>query len=337
MTDAQYAYRLDRLRQMIERRLRRSLRRGSPHQLNEACRYVLDGGGKRLRGVLVILGCRAVGGRAERALDAGAAVEIMHNFTLVHDDIMDSASSRHGRPTVHIYWDLNGALLTGDVLLGAAYEALLRTRHAQMRSLLELFTQGLIGVCRGQALDLEFALRSDVTVREYFGMIEQKTARLISMAAELGGMLGRGTPRQLRALKNFGHHLGRAFQLQDDLLDVVAEEAQLGKSIGGDIIERKRTYLLLTALRRARGGDRRTLEKLLRLPPGDRALRTGTGRAQTIASVTGIYRRLGVLEDARLLVRRNTSRALEALADLPPNEGHAMLRWLAERLGRRAF
>ena len=319
---------------MIEQRLRRSLRRGSPHQLNEACRYVLDGGGKRLRAALVILACRAVGGRTAQALDAGAAVEIMHNFTLVHDDIMDSAPSRRGRPTVHLRWDLNGALLTGDVLLGAAYEALLRTPRRDMRPLLELFTAGLIEVCRGQALDLEFERRSDVTVREYFVMIEKKTAHLITMATELGGTLGRGTARQLRALKTFGHHLGRAFQLQDDLLDVVADQAELGKSIGGDIIERKRTYLLLTALQRTRGQDRRTLTRLLRLPPGDRALRAG--RRETIAEVRSIFRRHGVLADAERLVRRDTARALEALEELPPGEGRTMLRWLAERLGSRA-
>ena len=337
MTDAQCAYRLERLRGEIERRLRRRLRRGSPHDLNEACRYVLDGGGKRLRAVLVVLACRAVGGRTEQALDAGAAVEIMHNFTLVHDDIMDSALSRRGRPTVHIRWDLNNALLTGDVLLGVAYEALLESRRREVRPLLELFTAGLIEVCRGQALDLEFERRSDVTVREYFHMIEKKTGRLIAMAAHLGGMLGRGSPRQLRALRTFGHHLGRAFQLQDDLLDIVADHAQFGKTIGGDIIERKRTYLLLTALERARGKDRRTLRWLLALPNNDRALRTAAGRTRTIATVTDIYQRHGVLQDARRLVRRDTNRALRALSELPPGEGRTMLKWLAEHLVVRVF
>lgn len=321
---------------MVERRLRRSLRRGSPHDLNESCRYVLDGGGKRLRAVLVLLGCRAVGGRVVQALDAGAAVEIMHNFTLVHDDIMDSAPSRRGRPTVHVRWDINNALLTGDVLLGTAYEVLLRTRRGDLRRQAELFTAGLNEVCRGQALDLEFERRHDVSVREYFGMIEKKTGRLIAMAVELGGMIGGGTSRQREALRRYGHYLGRAFQLQDDLLDVVALERELGKTIGGDIIERKRTYLLLTAMERARGADRRTLEHLLRLPPSSPALRTEAGRIRTVAAVTGIYQRYGVLEDTRRLVRRNTNRALESLRALPPGEGRTMLRWLAERLVGRS-
>ena len=297
MTDTQCAYRLELLRRRIEHRLRRVLRRGSPHDLNEACRYVLDGGGKRLRGALVILSCHAVGGRTEQALDTSAAIEIMHNFTLVHDDIMDSAPSRRGRPTVHIQWDINNALLTGDVLLGVAYETLLATRRRDVRPLVELFTAGLIEVCRGQALDLEFERRSDVTVREYFRMIEKKTARLISLAAELGGILGGGRVKQVRALKAFGHHLGRAFQLQDDLLDVVGEEAQLGKTVGGDIIERKRTYLLLTAVKRARGNDRRTLRsaacsprRRARAPHPGRTRqndRTGHGRLPTPGGASG--------------------------------------------------
>jgi geranylgeranyl diphosphate synthase type II len=321
---------------MVERRLQHSLRRGSPHDLNDSCRYVLSGGGKRLRAVLVLLGCRAVGGRVAQALDAGAAVEIMHNFTLVHDDIMDSAPARRGRPTVHIRWDSNNALLTGDVLLGTAYEVLLQTRRGDLRQQLELFTAALIEVCRGQALDLEFERRRDVSVREYFGMIEKKTARLIAMAVELGGMIGGGTSRQRDALHRYGHYLGRAFQLQDDLLDVVARERELGKTIGGDIIERKRTYLLLTALERARGADRRALEHLLRLPASSPALRAGAGRTRTVAAVTAIYRRYGVLEDTGRLVRRNTDRALDALRTLPPGEGRTMLRWLAERLVGRS-
>lgn len=320
---------------MIELRLRDSLSRGRPRRLNEACRYILEGGGKRLRAVLVVVACRAVGGRTAQALDAGCAVEIMHNFTLVHDDIMDSAATRRGRPTVHIRWDLNGALLAGDVLIGAAYEALLRTSHRQARPMMRLFTQTLIEVCRGQALDLEFAERKHVTVREYFAMIEQKTARMIAMASELGGMLGGGTTGERSALRRFGHHLGRAFQLQDDLLDVVAEETELGKTIGGDILERKRTYLLLRALERARGADGRTLRALLTLDPRDRALRSSAGRAHLIRTVTDIYTRLGVLEDARRQVRRETDRALAALKALPQSDHRAMLSWLAESLVRR--
>ena len=335
MGEQRYARRLAELRHLIDLRLRRSLSVGRPHRLNEACRYVLGGGGKRLRAVLVVVACRAVGGRTAQALDAGCAVEIMHNFTLVHDDIMDSAATRRGRPTVHIRWDLNGALLTGDVLVGAAYEALLRSSHRESAPMMRLFTRALIDVCRGQALDLEFAERDRVTLREYFTMIEQKTGRMIAMAAELGGMVGGGGRGERAALRRFGHHLGRAFQLQDDLLDVVAEEAELGKTIGGDILERKRTYLLLCALERARGADRRVLRALLRLKGRDRALRSKTGRARLIRTVTDIYLRLGVLEDARRQVRRETDRALAALKALPQSDDRAMLTWLAESLVRR--
>ena len=189
-----YERRYDLLRRRVDRHLASLITPGSPRALRDACAYVLSGGGKRLRAILVLLGCEAVGGSAAQALHAAAAVEIMHNFTLVHDDIMDHAPTRRGRPTVHVRWDLNTALLAGDTLLAIAYENLLRTRHADQTVLTHLFTQSVIGVCEGQALDLEFEQRRNVRVADYFTMIEQKTGRLIAVATELGGRIGGGTP-----------------------------------------------------------------------------------------------------------------------------------------------
>jgi len=344
MTESIHGRHYEDLRRMVERRLRGLTQRGSPEDLNDACRYVLSAGGKRIRAVLVLLSCEAVGGNAKQALDASVALELMHNFTLVHDDIMDHARSRRGRPTVHIRWNVNNALLAGDVLLAMAYAALLRSRTAKLSPLVELFTGALLQVCEGQALDLEFETRADVSVRDYFRMIGKKTGRLFSAAGELGGLLGGGSPRQVTVLREFGHHLGRAFQLQDDLLDVTADPSRLGKSIGGDIVERKKTYLLLKAAERTRGRDRAVVQVLLR---GNRrradgghgamqqSVATDPREARMIRTVTDIYRRYGVLKDTERQVRANTRRAVRALDSLPRNESAAALRWLSERLVTR--
>jgi len=331
MTATLFSRRYTALRRMVDRCLAAVVTRGGPKDLVDACSYVLAGGGKRVRSTLVLLACEAVGGRLKDAVDAGAAIEIMHNFTLVHDDVMDHAPSRRGRATVHVRWDLNNALLVGDVLLGLAYRSLLRTRSESLPQLVGLFTSGVIEVCEGQALDLEFEKRSDVTVDEYFAMIEKKTGRLISMATEMGALIGGGSRAHVEALKMFGHYLGRAFQLQDDLLDVVAEEKHFGKTIGGDIIEGKKTFLLLKAAERVAGKDRFLLRKIL--TRGGKGL--GSRRA-TVAAVTALYRRTGVLDETRDQIRRNTRKAVAALDALPAGHATAMLRWLSDSLIHRA-
>jgi len=332
--DMQHNERLARLRSMVDRRLAQHLRSGRPGDLRTASRYVMAGGGKRVRSTLVQLSCEAVGGRPEAAVHAGAAIELMHNFTLVHDDIMDRARSRRGRPTVHVAWDLNTALLVGDILLGHAYDLLLKSDQRVLSRLSSSFTRGLLDVCEGQAMDLEFGHREDVRVRDYFAMIELKTGRLLSLACEMGGMLGGGGQKDLSTLRSFGHYLGRAFQLQDDLLDVIADQKRLGKPIGGDIIEGKRTYLLLTALERARGEDLRVLRSILKA--GGRAGRGRLPRQVVVRRVADIYRRTGVLRDTERLVRLNTRRALTSLDMLRPSPAREALRWMAEQLVKRA-
>jgi geranylgeranyl diphosphate synthase type II len=336
MSTATYQRKLATLRRMVERRLAAMVTVRSPRDLTEACRYVLSAGGKRVRSTLLLLSCEAVGGTARQAVDAGAALEILHNFTLVHDDIMDNAAARRSRPTVHIRWNVNTALLTGDVLLGLAYSSLLRTRVGNIPRLCALFTQGLIEVCEGQGLDLEFERREHVSVRDYFTMIEKKTGRLIALAAEMGGLIGGGHPNDIRALRSFGHYLGRAFQLQDDLLDVIADQVTFGKSIGGDIVERKKTYLMLTALERATKDDRLYLEMFIRKRPLGTDRMDPEARARTISDVTAIYRKYGVVDETRSLVNRNTRKALAALSALRHNAATEMLAQLSEELVQRA-
>lgn len=331
MNDGDFEVRYAALRRMIDRRSASLARRGSPEDLNDGCRYVLSGGGKRIRAVLLLLSCEAVGGSIRRALDAGVAVETLHNFTLVHDDIMDHASSRRGRPTVHTRWDLNTALLVGDSLMGLAYVSLSHAAGRVNAPLAELLTHGLLEICEGQALDLEFERRSDVTVQEYFRMIEKKTGRLLSVAAEMGGLIGGGTPRQTRALREFGRYLGRAFQLQDDVLDVIADQERLGKPIGGDIVAGKKTFLLLKAAESTRGKDRALIARIL---AGHGTVQPSR-RARMIADVTALYQRYGIIAEAKRQVRRNTTLAVAALGALPRNRATGMLRWLSEALVHR--
>jgi geranylgeranyl diphosphate synthase type II len=340
MTRSAYCRHHEGLRRLIDRRLASIAAGGTDRNLRDACRYVLQGGGKRVRAILVLLACRAAGGTYRKALDAAAAIEILHNFTLVHDDIMDHANSRRGRPTVHRKWDANTALLAGDVLIGKAYQVLLRSTHDADGGLSRLFTQGLLDVCEGQALDIALERQPRFSTAAYFQMIRKKTAALIAMAAELGGLIGGATPRERAALRDFGIQLGTAFQVHDDVLDIVADSKHFGKTIGGDILERKRTFLLLRASAKAAGKDARMLIRLTRgnihrtvWKKGDGHV-TAAGR-RIVHEVTAVYERTGALDDALAVVRRHTEKALVSLAALRPTHARTMLSLLAEDLLER--
>lgn len=322
-TDRQYA---DRYRSggiLIEARLASLTHGCEPKAVYEPIRYILTSGGKRVRAMLVLLASEAVGGTARRALNAGAAVEMLHTFTLVHDDVMDHAALRRGKPTIHMKWDENVAILAGDELIALAYRALLADGDRYPDSVVRVFTDALVQVCEGQGLDKEFESRPRVGLSEYFTMIEKKTARMISAGAEIGGLVGRGTARQIRALKLFGRHLGIAFQIQDDLLDISGDGKTLGKRIGGDIVEGKKTFLLLRALERATGGDLRLLKSV---KPGALQSRSAIER------VRQLYLRTGVFDDARSAIRLHTKIAARSLASIPDGRGKSMLLWLSARL-----
>jgi len=330
MKEGSFQQRYGHLRRLIDRRLASLVKHDQPRDLRDGLEHVLSAGGKRVRSTLLILSCKAVGGRTVDALNAGAAIEMMHNFTLVHDDIMDNAVERRGRPTVHIKWDVNNALLVGDVLLGIAYECLLKTRTRDLRRVVELFTEGLLEVCEGQGVDLAIEPKRHVTLSDYFKMIEKKTARMIGMSTEIGGLIGGATARQLQALRKFGHYLGRAFQVQDDLLDVVGEKRRLGKTIGGDIVEGKKTYLLLKAVEGARGKDRTVLARMM-----SHAGSASDTPRRKVKAVTDIYKRWGVIETARQQIQRDTRKATGALSGLPKNDATSMLCWFSELLVKR--
>jgi geranylgeranyl diphosphate synthase, type II len=302
------------------------LRREQPESVYVPIRYILGAGGKRVRAALVMLSCEAAGGSPARAVHAASAIEILHTFTLIHDDVMDHAATRRGLPTIHTKWDENVAILAGDGLVAHGYRAILQTRSAKLEKILACYTQAFVDVCEGQGYDKEFETRSDVTLGEYLRMIDKKTACVIASSTEMGALIGNATPRQTAALTTFGTELGMAFQIQDDLLDVVGTAAQLGKPVGGDIMEGKKTFLHLTALSRCTAGERRTL-----LARPSRI----TNRRTRISAVRAIYERTGAIADAVREVERRTAIAQRALDRLPAGRGTMMLRRLSDELLRR--
>lgn len=324
MTD--YLDRYNSYREIIDRHLAEVIDRDEPVTMYEPARYVLSGGGKRIRPVLVMLACQAVGGDPMDAVDAGVAVEILHNFTLVHDDIMDRADTRRGRQTVHKKWDENIAILVGDELMGIAYKELLNTEKGDVRALTRVFTEGVIEVCEGQSYDKEFEALPSVTEAQYLMMIAKKTGWLVAISAEMGAIIGGADEVKSSALLEYARCIGRAFQIQDDLLDVVAEEAKLGKPIGGDIIEGKKTFLLISALNRAEGEALSLLQAV--------ATRTAE-QDDLVARVQRVYETLGILDLARNRIAEDTHAALEALEKLDDNEGRRMLQWFARMLLER--
>lgn len=313
----------DAYRVHVEKKLRSLTDHRGPLSVYKPIRYVMSGRGKRIRSLIVLFSCEAVGGDPRRALNAAAAMEIFHNFTLVHDDVMDHAALRRGKPTVHKRWNPNIAILSGDELIALAYRSLLKTDTPCLDEVLRVFTESFVEVCEGQALDKEYELRSKVSLREYLLMIGKKTGRIIAAAAQIGGLVGGGIRREVDALREFGEHLGRAFQIRDDLLDIAGNEHDFGKEIGRDIKERKKTYLLVTALGRARGADRAFLSSLQR--------RNGIS-AGMINRVRNIYLETGALAGAARAIERSTARAEQSLDPIRPGKGKEMLLWLSHRL-----
>lgn len=232
---------------------RLSLPANGPSTLYEPFQYLLDGGGKRLRPLLTLAATSVGDGNYEEAISSGIAIEILHNFTLVHDDIMDKAPIRRGRETIHSKWNEAVGVLTGDVMMGYAYKLLgVYRNHTNFSSILDAFTTGLIEVCEGQAFDLEFhdsiSNNSNVGKKDYLNMIEKKTAKLLEMSAVIGGLIANCNNEQIASLRTFALNLGIGFQIQDDYLDLYAEQEKLGKKIGKDLIEGKKTFQIVSAI-----------------------------------------------------------------------------------------
>ena len=304
-----------------------------PYGLYEPIEYTLASGGKRIRPTLALIAAESIvngglinGDAIEQTLPAALALEVFHNFTLLHDDVMDKAQVRRGRPTVHAKWNERTAILSGDQTLIEAYKLLAQVPADKVQGSLQLFNEMATGVCEGQQYDLEFEHMGHVTLDEYMKMIEKKTSVLLAYAMRIGGYIAGATPAQQEALYQYGLHIGLAFQIQDDILDVYGDPKTFGKAIGGDICCNKKTFLLLTAMETA---DAESKAELLQwMLVADR-------NEEKIAAITKIYNRLHVREAGEAVMEEHTALALAQLDKLPQNSATERLRELAEQLVTR--
>jgi len=304
-------YSVDHLQKLVEKEIANrsdELLKHSPVELYEPIHYSLEMGGKRLRPVLVLLACNLFSDEVEQALPAAIAIEVFHNFTLLHDDIMDKAAVRRNRPTVHIKFSENSAILSGDAMAFQSYKYLVETRSPRLVDAISLFTQTAIEVCEGQQFDMDFETRLEVSAVEYLEMIRLKTAVLLAASLKAGALLGNADEEVTSLLYDFGIKLGLAFQLQDDLLDTFGNQDTFGKKIGGDILANKKTYLLIKALENATPEQKRNLMSWLEKKEFD--------PYQKIQVVTGIYKETGVKELAEELIDSYFDQAMNILENL---------------------
>ena len=321
-------YSFQELLDITERELSALKYPAQPERLYEPVAYSLEEGGKRLRPVALLMACDLFGGGIAAAKPAALAVEVFHNFTLLHDDIMDRSDMRRGKPAVHTRWNDNVAILSGDAMMILAYRLLCGSDEAVLPRLLSVFNATALGVCEGQQYDMDFETRDEVTVGEYLRMIELKTAVLLAGALKMGALCGGAKDDEADRLYRFGIAVGLAFQLQDDLLDTYGDAAVFGKPIGGDILAGKKTFLLTTALGTA---DEATRARLLAL--------LGDGAAEPsdkIASVRAVYDALSVREATQKAIAAYFDEAERMLDGLGlPEERTQPLRELARRLLNR--
>lgn len=258
----------------------------SPQSLYDPIRYIMRLGGKRLRPLLTLMAFALYRTNPKKVVSLATAVESFHNFTLLHDDIMDNAPLRRGKATVHHRWNINTAILSGDVMLVKVYDQLLRVKPALLREVLALFNACAAQVCEGQQWDMEYENSQDVPEQDYIQMVKKKTAVLLGFSLEFGALLAGAPKRDRVALRNFGIDMGIGFQLKDDWLDVYANKKKFGKQVGGDILANKKTYLLITALAKAKGKDKKELLAWINAKQFN--------EKEKIKSVTALYDRLEV-------------------------------------------
>ena len=279
-----------------------------PANLYEPILYILGLGGKRVRPVLVLMAADIFGDDHKKALDAALAIEVFHNFSLVHDDIMDAAPLRRGKQTVHERWDVNTAILSGDAMLIRAYQLFENYNAETFRSLAELFSKTAIEVCEGQQYDIDFETRDKVSIEEYLKMIEYKTAVLVGASLKMGAIVANASKENCDRIYEFGRLLGIAFQLQDDYLDAFGNPDSFGKQVGGDIIENKKTFLYLTSLQEAASNEAVQLEHLYSINPPDPSAKVET--------VKGLFESSGAAELTRNEIEKFTNAAFEVLEQL---------------------
>jgi geranylgeranyl diphosphate synthase type II len=307
---------LQDLKEQFENYLFKQIPDKQPATLYEPLKYVLKNGGKRIRPLLVLLATKTFGENIEKGFPAATAVEIFHNFTLIHDDIMDKASIRRGKPTVHQKWNENIAILSGDTMLVWAYKMLENYDAETYKKLSALLNRTAIEVCEGQQLDMDFENRNEVSINEYITMIRLKTAVLLGAALQFGAIVSQTSLENMTHIYNFGVQLGLAFQIQDDYLDAFGDSSHFGKKIGGDIIDRKKTFLFINALQKANLTDKKYLRELFEKPADD--------NQQVINEVLNIYTKYQIDTEAKKQINHYTNSALQALQaiDIGEQEQH---------------
>ena len=278
----------------------------SPENLYQPVNYILKLGGKRLRPLLTLMAAEAFEGDVNAALNAALSIEVFHNFSLVHDDIMDAAPLRRGMPTVHHKWDVNTGILSGDAMLIMAYQLFENYAPQTFQSLAKLFSKTALEVCEGQQYDMDFEKRDNVSVDEYLKMIEYKTAVLVGASLQMGAIVSGADCQNQNYIYDFGRNLGIAFQLQDDYLDAYGDPETFGKQVGGDIIENKKTYLYIKALEFANAEQKDALTSMYH---PDSSLENN----KKIELVKSIFISTGAAEETQQAIKKFTSRAFDIL------------------------
>jgi len=296
-----------------------------PAELYEPITYILSVGGKRMRPALLLMACDLFDGDVKAAVPPSLAIEVFHNFTLVHDDIMDNAPLRRGKVTVHEKWNPNVAILSGDVMLVEAYKLMMQVDTSILRQVLEVFSNTAVGVCEGQQYDMNFEQEQQVQIDDYLNMIRLKTAVLLGGALKIGALIGGASLNDADLLCNFGEQLGIAFQLQDDILDVYGDPNKFGKQVGGDIISNKKTYLLIKALELAGTAENVALNKWL--------ANTNSDTTQKVTAVTELYNQLNVRYYAEQAMYEYAIKAFDTLDQISlPEDRKQYLRNFADGL-----
>lgn len=323
-------YTPDQLLEMVNKALEREDLSREPAGLYDPIAYILSLGGKRIRPVMLLMACDMFGGAVHKGIPAALGIEIFHNFSLVHDDIMDRAPLRRGKPTVHERWNANTAILSGDTMLVKAYEQFMNLPEHLLKPALTVFNQTAVEVCEGQQYDMEFETREEVSIPDYLEMIRLKTAVLIGAAFQLGGLVAEAGTDDQKRLYEFGIHTGMVFQLRDDLLDTYGDADLFGKKPYGDIVANKKTFLYLKALELLPQRDRKKLLELYSHP--------AAGADDKVRKVLGCFDQVNVRKYTEEEIVAHYHQARHAFEDLNvPGEKKKMMAQYTESLMGRAF
>ncbi len=314
------------LQKKIDNRLISLIKKKYPPNLYEPMKYALSMKGKRIRPVLLIFSCEVLGGSLKDCIDAAIAIEILHDFTLVHDDIMDNDQIRRGNKTVHAKWDKNVGLLCGDGLIALAYSSLIKSDNKHIKRITSIFSGGIVEICEGQSLDKDFESAKNVSMSEYIYMIRKKTGVLMSMSTEIGAILGGGSEKEIAAFRNYGMNLGIAFQIQDDLLDIISDKKILGKQPGSDLSQGKKTYPLILLEQKVNNTEKKKLIKIMKKIKIEK---------DDMAFTINILNKYGIIDYTKVEIKKRIRRATGYLKDFD-NRAENLFK-LSEMIAERKY